>query len=126
MAGAGENGAAPGRAEAGPPLPGERPFSTGPALRKQRWPGFPAEGTVVVPLKFTFDDTDLHGGFSLEELTNQPVVRSGGWVCIPAAADEGPADRGLRLPLWLYASETGRQLMGSGSAEGPARTCRRR
>ena len=73
---------------------------------------------MVVPLKFTFDDTDLHGGFSLEELTDQPVVRSGGWVCIPAAADENQQTEACAFLLWLYASETGRQLMGGGSAEG--------
>ena len=118
LAGVGENGAAPGRAEA------RAAFAEGKALfyragaSEAALAGLSAEGTVVVPLKFTFDDTDLHGGFSLEELTNQPVVRSGGWVYMPAGADESQQTEACAFLLWLYASETGRQLMGSGSAEG--------
>ena len=74
---------------------------------------------MVVPLKFTFDDTDLHGGFSLEELTGMPVVKSGGWVYLPAAADENGRAEACAFLLWLYASEAGRQLMDGGSgAEG--------
>src|SRR5699024_10917177 len=66
LAGAGEDGAAPGRAEA------QAAFAEGKALffrASTAQSGLSAEDTVVVPLKFTFDDTDLHGGFSLEELT---------------------------------------------------------
>lgn len=109
LAGAGEDGAAPGRAEA------QAAFAEGKALffrASTAQSGLSAEDTVVVPLKFTFDDTDLHGGFSLEELTGMPVVKSGGWVCIPAGADESQRTEACAFLLWLYASETGRQLMG--------------
>ena len=73
---------------------------------------------MVVPLKFTFDGTDLHGGFSLEELLGQPVVKSGGWVYIPAAADESQRAEACAFLLWLYASEAGRQLTGGETPEG--------
>lgn len=116
LAGAGENGAAPGRAEA------QAAFAEGKALffrASTAQSGLSAEDTVVVPLKFTFDDTDLHGGFSLEELTGLPVVKSGGWVYLPAAADENGRAEACAFLLWLYASEAGRQLMDGGSgAEG--------
>lgn len=116
LAGAGENGAAPGRAEA------QAAFAEGTALffrASTAQSGLSAEDTVVVPLKFTFDDTDLHGGFSLEELTGMPVVKSGGWVYLPAAADENGRAEACAFLLWLYASEAGRQLMDGGSgAEG--------
>ena len=116
LAGAGENGAAPGRAEA------QAAFAEGKALffrASTAQSGLSAEDTVVVPLKFTFDDTDLHGGFSLEELTGMPVVKSGGWVYLPAAADENGRAEACAFLLWLYASEAGRQLMDGGSgAEG--------
>src|SRR5699024_3469700 len=118
LAGAGESGAAPGRAEA------RAAFADGKALfyragaSEAALAGLSAEGTVVVPLKFTFDDADLHGGFSLEELTDQPVVRSGGWVYIPAAADESQKTEACAFLLWLYASETGRQLTGGETPEG--------
>lgn len=116
LAGAGEGGAAPGRAEA------QAAFAEGKALffrASTAQSGLSAEDTVVVPLKFTFDDTDLHGGFSLEELTGMPVVKSGGWVYLPAAADENGRAEACAFLLWLYASEAGRQLMGGGSgAEG--------
>ena len=116
LAGAGENGAAPGRAEA------QAAFAEGKALFSRAstaQSGLSAEDTVVVPLKFTFDDTDLHGGFSLEELTGMPVVKSGGWVYLPAAADENGRAEACAFLLWLYASEAGRQLMDGGSgAEG--------
>ena len=116
LAGAGENGAAPGRAEA------QAAFAEGKALffrASTAQSGLSAEDTVVVPLKFTFDDTDLHGGFSLEELTGMPVVKSGGWVYLPAAADESGRAEACAFLLWLYASEAGRQLMDGGSgAEG--------
>ena len=116
LAGAGENGAAPGRAEA------QAAFAEGKALffrASTAQSGLSAEDTVVVPLKFTFDDTDLHGGFSLEELTGMPVVKSGGWVYLPAAADENSRAEACAFLLWLYASEAGRQLMDGGSgAEG--------
>ena len=39
-------------------------------------------------------------------------------MCIPAAADESQQTEACAFLLWLYASETGRQLMGGGSAEG--------
>ena len=116
LAGAGEGGAAPGRAEA------QAAFAEGKALffrASTAQSGLSAEDTVVVPLKFTFDDTDLHGGFSLEELTGMPVVKSGGWVYLPAAADENGRAEACAFLLWLYASEAGRQLMDGGSgAEG--------
>lgn len=116
LAGAGEDGAAPGRAEA------QAAFAEGKALffrASTAQSGLSAEDTVVVPLKFTFDDTDLHGGFSLEELTGMPVVKSGGWVYLPAAADENGRAEACAFLLWLYASEAGRQLMDGGSgAEG--------
>ena len=116
LAGAGEDGAAPGRAEA------QVAFAEGKALffrASTAQSGLSAEDTVVVPLKFTFDDTDLHGGFSLEELTGMPVVKSGGWVYLPAAADENGRAEACAFLLWLYASEAGRQLMDGGSgAEG--------
>lgn len=116
LAGAGENGAAPGRAEA------QAAFAEGKTLffrASTAQSGLSAEDTVVVPLKFTFDDTDLHGGFSLEELTGMPVVKSGGWVYLPAAADENGRAEACAFLLWLYASEAGRQLMDGGSgAEG--------
>lgn len=116
LAGAGEDGAAPGRAEA------QAAFAEGKALffrASTAQSGLSAEDTVVVPLKFTFDDTDLHGGFSLEELTGMPVVKSGGWVYLPAAADESGRAEACAFLLWLYASEAGRQLMDGGSgAEG--------
>lgn len=116
LAGAGENGAAPGRAEA------QAAFAEGKALffrASTAQSGLSAEDTVVVPLKFTFDDTDLHGGFSPEELTGMPVVKSGGWVYLPAAADENGRAEACAFLLWLYASEAGRQLMDGGSgAEG--------
>lgn len=116
LAGAGEGGAAPGRAEA------QVAFAEGKALffrASTAQSGLSAEDTVVVPLKFTFDDTDLHGGFSLEELTGMPVVKSGGWVYLPAAADENGRAEACAFLLWLYASEAGRQLMDGGSgAEG--------
>ena len=116
LAGAGENGTAPGRAEA------QAAFAEGKALffrASTAQSGLSAEDTVVVPLKFTFDDTDLHGGFSPEELTGMPVVKSGGWVYLPAAADENGRAEACAFLLWLYASEAGRQLMDGGSgAEG--------
>lgn len=116
LAGAGEGSAAPGRAEA------QAAFAEGKALffrASTAQSGLSAEDTVVVPLKFTFDDTDLHGGFSLEELTGMPVVKSGGWVYLPAAADENGRAEACAFLLWLYASEAGRQLMDGGSgAEG--------
>lgn len=116
LAGAGEGGAAPGRAEA------QAAFAEGKALffrASTAQSGLSAEDTVVVPLKFTFDDTDLHGGFSPEELTGMPVVKSGGWVYLPAAADENGRAEACAFLLWLYASEAGRQLMDGGSgAEG--------
>lgn len=116
LAGAGEDGTAPGRAEA------QAAFAEGKALffrASTAQSGLSAEDTVVVPLKFTFDDTDLHGGFSLEELTGMPVVKSGGWVYLPAAADENGRAEACAFLLWLYASEAGRQLMDGGSgAEG--------
>lgn len=116
LAGAGEDGAAPGRAEA------QAAFAERKALffrASTAQSGLSAEDTVVVPLKFTFDDTDLHGGFSLEELTGMPVVKSGGWVYLPAAADENGRAEACAFLLWLYASEAGRQLMDGGSgAEG--------
>ena len=116
LAGAGEDGAAPGRAEA------QAAFAEGKALffrASTAQSGLSAEDTVVVPLKFTFADTDLHGGFSLEELTGMPVVKSGGWVYLPAAADESGRAEACAFLLWLYASEAGRQLMDGGSgAEG--------
>lgn len=116
LAGAGEGGAAPGRAEA------QAAFAEGTALffrASTAQSGLSAEDTVVVPLKFTFDDTDLHGGFSLEELTGMPVVKIGGWVYLPAAADENGRAEACAFLLWLYASEAGRQLMDGGSgAEG--------
>lgn len=118
LAGAGESGAAPGRAEARAAFAGGKALFYRAGASEAALAGLSAEGAVVVPLKFTFDDTDLHGGFSLEELTDQPVVRSGGWVCIPAAADENQQTEACAFLLWLYASETGRQLMGGGSAEG--------
>lgn len=116
LAGVGENGAAPDRAGA------RAAFAEGKALfyrastAESTAAGLSAEDTVVLPLKFTFDDTDLHGGFSLEELLTQPVVKSGGWVYLPAGAEESQRTEACAFLLWLYASETGRQLMGGGGS----------
>ena len=111
LAGAGENGTAPDRAGAREAFAGGKALFYRASASEAALAGLAAEDTVVVPLKFTFDDTDLHGGFSLEELS-QPVVSSGGWVCIPAGADESQRTEACAFLLWLYASETGRQLMG--------------
>lgn len=111
LAGAGENGAAPDRAGAREAFAGGKALFYRASASEAALTGLAAEDTVVVPLKFTFDDTDLHGGFSLEELS-RPVVSSGGWVCIPAGADESQRTEACAFLLWLYASETGRQLMG--------------
>ena len=118
LAGAGENGAAPDRAGA------RAAFADGKALfyrasaSEAAAAGLAAEDTVVVPMKFTFDDTDLHGGFSLEELLGQPVATSGGRVYIPAGADETGRSEACAFLLWLYASEAGRQLMEGAPAQG--------
>lgn len=116
LAGAGEGGAAPDQAGA------RAAFADGKALfyrasaSEAALAGLSSGDTVVTPLKFTFDDTDLHGGFSLEELLTRPVVSGGGWVSIPAGADENQRAEGCAFLLWLYASEAGRQLMGSSKA----------
>lgn len=67
--------------------------------------------STVLPLKFSFDETDLHGGYSLEELAGQPVLAGGGWITIPAAAAGGSGQpEAEAFLLWLYASEQGRKL----------------
>ena len=111
LAGAGENGAAPDRAGAREAFAGGKALFYRASASEAALAGLAAEDTVVVPLKFTFDDTDLHGGFSLEELSRL-VVSSGGWVSIPAGAEESQRTEACAFLLWLYASETGRQLMG--------------
>ena len=118
LAGAGENGAAPGRAGARAAFAGGKALFYRAGASEAAAAGLRAEDTVVVPLKFTFDGTDLHGGFSLEELLGQPVVKSGGWVFIPAAADESQRAEACAFLLWLYASEAGRQLTGGETPEG--------
>lgn len=74
----------------------------------------------VVPLKFSFDETDLHGGYSLQELAAQPVLCQGGWIYVPAAAGGGDGQREAEaFLLWLYASEQGQKLAPKGAqAEG--------
>lgn len=114
LAGAGENGAAPDRAGARAAFAEGRALFYRASATEAAAAGLSAENTVILPLKFTFDATDLHGGFSLEELADQPVVQGSGWVYIPAGADEAGQSEACAFLLWLYASETGRQLMGGG------------
>lgn len=80
--------------------------------------GLDAESTVVVPLKFTFDESDLHGGLPLEDLVGQPVAGSGGWVYIPADADEAGRAEAAAFLLWLYADADGRKLLEGDAATG--------
>lgn len=68
--------------------------------------------SVVIPLKFSFDETDLHGGYSLQELAGQPVMVQSGWITIPAGAENESGTREAEaFLLWLYASEKGRELL---------------
>ena len=110
LAGADEAGAAPARAEARAAFAEGRAFFYRATAAEAAAAGLSAENTVVTALKFTFDDTDLHGGFSLEELADLPVVKSGGWVYMPAGATESQQTEARAFLLWLYASEAGRQL----------------
>ncbi len=70
---------------------------------------------TVLPLKFTFDYTDIHGGLSLKELLEQPVSVSGGWLAIPLNAPQ-PFEADAFL-LWAFASKEGQRLPKS---DGPA------
>ncbi len=63
---------------------------------------------VLIPMKYSFDSTDLHGGLSLAELLNQPVQVSGGWLGIPAGTQQ-PQEAEAFL-LWAVASEEGRKI----------------
>lgn len=77
------------------------------------------ENGVVLPLKFSFDNTDLHGGYALEELLGQPVAAGGGWLYISANADADARREAEAFLLWFYASEEGRRLAaGTQQAEG--------
>ena len=80
----------------------------------------PGDRHWVVPLKFSFDESDLHGGYSLQELAVQPVLCQGGWIYVPAAAGGGDGQREAEaFLLWLYASEQGQKLAPKGTqAEG--------
>ena len=73
----------------------------------------------MLPLKFSFDNTDLHGGYALEELLGQPVAAGGGWLYISANADADARREAEAFLLWFYASEEGRRLAaGTQQAEG--------
>lgn len=118
LAEADENGAAPARADARAAFADGKALFYRAAASEAAAAGLAADDTVVVPLKFDFADADLQGGFSLEELTGQPVVVSGGRVYIPAGADEGQRAEACAFLLWLYASEAGRQLTERAPAQG--------
>lgn len=85
------------------------------SLQKAQAACGPDKKLTVLPLKFTFDYTDLHGGLSLKELLDQPVSLSGGWLAIPLDALQ-PFEADAFL-LWAFASEEGRRLPKS---DGPA------
>ena len=85
------------------------------SLQKAQAACGPDKKLTVLPLKFTFDNTDLHGGLSLKELLNQPVSLSGGWLAIPLEAQQ-PFEADAFL-LWAFASEEGRKLP---KLDGPA------
>lgn len=70
---------------------------------------------ILIPLKYTFDNTDLHGGLALAELLEKPVQMSGGWLGIPAAAEQ--PQEGEAFLLWAFASEEGRKLPHSQGPE---------
>lgn len=72
---------------------------------------------LLIPLKYTFDSTDLHGGLPLTELLEKPVQMSGGWLGIPAGAEQ-PQEAEAFL-LWTFASEEGRKLPHSQNEETP-------
>ena len=65
---------------------------------------------LVLPLPFSFDESDLHGGLALREILGQTVALPGGWLAIPAGADEEGTAQAEGFLVWLYASEEGRKL----------------
>lgn len=72
---------------------------------------------ILLPLKYGFGSTDLHGGLALADLLEQPVQISSGWLGIPAEAEQ--PQEGEAFLLWAVASEEGRQLPHSQSQETP-------
>ncbi len=75
--------------------------------------GEDAARLVLIPLKYPFDETDLgpNAAFTLEQLANQPVVGTAGWLAIPESAGEDARARAEGFLLWLFASDEGRQAL---------------
>lgn len=86
---------------------------------------------VLIPLKYSFDDTDLaqNAAFTLEQLAGWPVVGTAGWLAIPESAGSAGRARAEGFLLWLFASKEGQRALAdtmgllsivSGEAESPA------
>lgn len=69
---------------------------------------------ILIPLKFSFDETDLAPGaaYSLDQLIRWPVVRAPAWLAIPAGAQPAQRAQAESFLLWLGASPEGAAALG--------------